>query len=194
MTSFLRTMRNRAGLETQARILEATRSLLSEVGLDGVTIKGICERAGVRAGSFYNLFESKEQAVLTIVREAIKGVDPDPEGAGSESDFDLVAAYVRFIIEQPELARVYFVVALSGGLTDPKIRARVVRHHEERLHRFTAAHLRHRPGLAEEIATRRMEALLAALNGYALQSLIDDDFDLLGHVDNLVAFEAEIDR
>jgi hypothetical protein len=48
--------------------------------------------------------------------------------------------------------------------------------------------------LAEEIATRRMEALLAALNGYALQSLIDDEFDLLGHVDTLMAFEAEIDR
>jgi AcrR family transcriptional regulator len=186
-------MRNRAGLETQAKILEATRGLLSEMGLDGVTIKGICDRAGVRAGSFYNLFESKEQVVLTIVRQAITGVDPDPEGAGTESEVDLVGAYVRFILEQPQLARVYFLVALSGGLTDPTIQARVVRHHQERLHRFTAAHLRRRPGLAEETATRRMEALLAALNGYALQFLIDTEFDLAGHVETLLALEAEIE-
>ena len=74
-------MRNRAGIETRERILGATQRLLAERGLDGVTIKGICDAADVHAGSFYNLFDSKEQVVLTAVREAITAVDPDSESA-----------------------------------------------------------------------------------------------------------------
>ena len=72
--------RYRAGIRTEARIIDATRELLGEVGLDGTTLKAICDRAGVRAGSFYNLFESKEEVVLRVVGEAIAAVDPDPDG------------------------------------------------------------------------------------------------------------------
>lgn len=182
-------MRNRAGLETRARILNGARGLLSDGGLDRMTIKAICERAGIRAGSFYNLFESKEEVILAVVREAIVAVDPDPAGE-SDTVADLVSAYVSFIETQPVLARVYFLVALSGGLTDEKIRARVVRHHAERVSRFTSAHLRDRPDLSREAAEQRMEALLAALNGYSLQSLTDPGFDLRGHVETMLSLEA----
>ena len=63
--------RYQAGIRTEARILDATRQLLGEVGLDGTTLKAICERAEVRVGSFYNLFDSKESVVLRVVGEAI---------------------------------------------------------------------------------------------------------------------------
>lgn len=71
-------MRYRRGIEARERILNATRSLIADVGLEGTTIKAICSRAEVLPGSFYNLFDSKEQAILTVVREAIDAVDPDP--------------------------------------------------------------------------------------------------------------------
>ncbi len=183
-------MRNRAGLETQARILEVTRALLAETGLEGITIKRICDQAGIRAGSFYNIFESKEQVILSVVREAIQAVDP--ARGGSVSLEDLVQTYVRFILDEPELARVYFLVALTGGLTDETIRARVSRHHRERLSRFTDAAARRRSGIDRERVERRMEALLAALNGYALQSLIEPGFDLAGHAEALLTLESEL--
>lgn len=187
-------MRNRAGLETQQRILDVARELLAEKGLEGVTINAICRGAHIRAGSFYNLFESKEQVVLGIIRDALLAIDPDPRGGRSESLADLVAAYVGFVQEQRQLARVYFLVALSGGMADPKIGARVIRHHDERLTRFTAALLRERPQLDPAAARRGMEALIAALNGFALQTLIDPSFDLPAHVDNLMGLEAELTR
>ena len=77
--------RNQMGKETRVRILAAARALLGEIGLDGATLKAICERAGVRAGSFYNLFDSKYEAVLEVVREAIRGVDPHPAGEGVDT-------------------------------------------------------------------------------------------------------------
>ena len=71
--------RYQVGIRTERKILEATRELLAEGGLDAVTLKAICDRAGVQAGSFYNIFPSKEQAIMQVAREAIQAVDPDPD-------------------------------------------------------------------------------------------------------------------
>jgi AcrR family transcriptional regulator len=174
-------MRYRAGLETQEKILEATRSLIAEQGLEGTTIKAICERAGVLPGSFYNLFETKEQAVLTVVRQAIDAVDPDPEHSGHESLADLVDAYVRFITTQDDLARVYIGIAVSGSRGKPELRGRVLRHHEARVARFGAAIARERPEVTEAEAARRAETLVTALNGIALHRVLDPDFDVKLH-------------
>ncbi|VAV95640.1 hypothetical protein MNBD_ACTINO01-437, partial [hydrothermal vent metagenome] len=106
--------RYQVGLQTEARIIDATRSLLAEGGLEAATLKAICERAEVRSGSFYNLFESKEEAVLRVVRESIEAVDPDPEGEGTDTVDDLVHAYIQFFLKDPQMARVYVVAALNG--------------------------------------------------------------------------------
>ncbi|MGA9597079.1 MAG: TetR family transcriptional regulator, partial [Acidimicrobiia bacterium] len=42
--------RYQAGIRTERRIIEATRELLGEVGLEGTTLKAICDRAEVRSG------------------------------------------------------------------------------------------------------------------------------------------------
>ena len=41
--------RYKVGLETQGKILEATRRLLSEVGFEAITVKAICAQAGIQA-------------------------------------------------------------------------------------------------------------------------------------------------
>jgi AcrR family transcriptional regulator len=182
-------MRNRAGEETAARIIDATRQILSEAGPEAATVKAICDRAKVRPGSFYNLFDSKETVILEVVKQAILAVDPDPGRTGTDRVGDLVEAFVRFVQDRPDLARVYIAVGLSGGINDPGIRARMIRHHSERVGRFTAALLRDRPDIGESQARRTVEALLAALNGYTLQSLLDPDFDFAGHARTLLEME-----
>jgi AcrR family transcriptional regulator len=173
----------RAGIATREKILAATRRLLAEGGVEAATVKAICAKAGVLPGSFYNLFESKEQAILTVVREAINAVEPDP---GTETLADLVEAYVRFITGEPTLARVYLVMAVSGGLTDRKLGQRVLRHHQARLDRFRRAILAEGRGADPEEATARAESLLAALNGYAFNALLDSDFDFPKHAERLL--------
>lgn len=182
-------MRNRAGIETETRILAATRRLLADHGLEGTTVRAICEGAGVRSGSFYHLFQSKDQAVLSVVREAITAVDPDPTGAGTDRLTDLVEAYIAFVEQRPTLARVYVVVAISGSLTEPSIARRVLRHHRERIDRFTAALARDRPDLAETEVAARAEALMAALNGYTFYRLLDPGFDFAHHARRLLLME-----
>ena len=179
--------RYRAGLETKERILDATRLLLAEVGLEGITLKGICERAGVLPGSFYNLFETKEQAVVTVVRQALEAVDPDPGRRGQDTVEALTEAYIRFIAGEPVLARIYVQLAVAGSADDHRMRGRILRHHANRLDRFSEGMARSRPGLAGPEARRRASFLLAALQGLAIWEMLDPGFDFAAHARDLLA-------
>lgn len=178
--------RYRVGLETRSRILAATRDVLGEHGLENATLKAITDRAGIGAGSFYNLFDSKEEAVLEVLREALVAVDPDPGGLGRESLDDLIDAFVAFVT-QPEsaaLARIHVQLA-SSALTDAKITDRMVRSHRLRVERFAAAIRRDHPEVDETVAVQHAEILLAALTGLALQWIWDPSFDFAGHAARL---------
>ena len=173
--------RYRAGIRTEARITDATRELLGEVGLDGTTLKAICDRAGVRAGSFYNLFESKEEVVLRVVGEAIAAVDPDPEGRHTDTVADLVEAYIAFITGSSSLASIYVQIAVNGAITHGTLGKRVLRHHQRRLDRFSEAMQREDATLEPAEAVRRAELLIATLNGLAFRLVLDPRFDFADH-------------
>ena len=172
--------RYRVGLETRERILSATRRLLSEVGIEGVTLKAITDQASVGAGSFYNLFGSKEEAVFEVVREAIEAVDPDPEGEGTDTLPDLVDAFVTFFTDSRPIARIYLQLALARGMTDRHVAVRVARSHQARVERFADAWQRHEPGIDAEEAEARAETMVATLMGLGLNALVDPTYDLRG--------------
>ncbi|MBT8199325.1 MAG: TetR/AcrR family transcriptional regulator [Acidimicrobiia bacterium] len=176
--------RYKVGLETRERILKATRALLADVGVEGITLKAITDLAGVRAGSFYNLFETKEAAVLTVVREAIAAMDPGDEG--NDTLEDLVSAYVTFMTEQSSMAQVYLQIAVSATRNNAPIRQRFANGHRYRIERFTTALLRDRPDIGVPEATIRIEALIAALNGFGIARHIDPSFDLNGHASRML--------
>ena len=173
--------RYQAGIKTEAKIVAATRELLAESGLEGTTLKAICDRAGVRAGSFYNLFSSKEEVILRVGREAIEAVDPDPRGEGRDTVDDLVEAYIAFLTEQPALARIYVQVAISSGSVDAATAQRFLRHHERRVERFADAMRRAQPDLGTKEATAKAEVLLGALDGLAFRWVLDLSFDFRSH-------------
>ncbi len=173
-------MRYKAGLETRDRIIAATRKLIANGGMESTTIKSICDEAEVLPGSFYNLFSSKEEAILTVVADAIEAVDPDPDHEGTESLEDLVNAYVRFLLEDPVMARVYIRTVLSG-LDNEKLKARAIRHHESRVDRFQGAIARLDPSASQAEAATRAETLVTALNGVALHVIVDPGFDVATH-------------
>jgi AcrR family transcriptional regulator len=172
--------RYRVGLETRERILSATRRLLAEVGIEGVTLKAITANPRVGAGSFYNLFDSKDDAVFEVVREAIEAVDPDPAGAGTDTLEDLVDAFVAFMTGSSPIARIYLQLA-GRGLTDPAIASRVLRSHRRRVERFADAWRREDPSLGQGEAVSRAEVMLGALTGLGMTALVDEGFDMRYH-------------
>ncbi len=172
--------RYQVGIRTETRILDATRELLAEGGLEATTLKAICDRAGVQAGSFYNLFASKEQAIMRVARDAIQAVDPDPQRAGTDTIADLVEAYIRFITDQPELARIYLQIAVSGS-NDESVARRFLRHHVRRVERFADAIQRADDSTKQERTTMTAEVLLGALDGLAFRWVLDQSFDFATH-------------
>jgi AcrR family transcriptional regulator len=171
--------RYKAGLRTEARIIDATRELLGESGLEGTTLKAICDRAGVRAGSFYNLFPTKEDAVLRVVKDAIRAVDPNPGGNTPDSLHELVEAYISFVTGQPDVARVYLKIAISGA-TNGALASSVSRHHDRRVTRFAAAVEREHPQMDSAQAKAGAEIILATLSGLAFMWLTQPEFDFAG--------------
>ncbi len=177
--------RYRVGLETRERILEATRTLLAEDGIDGITLKRITASAEVGVGSFYNLFDSKEAAVFEVIRQALDAVDPHRDSPGGDTLAELVEAFVTFMTESSTIARIYLQIA-GLGLTDPAIAKRVLRSHRRRVHRFAAACRREDPSLSDEEAREQAETVMAALTGLGLTALIDPGFDMRAHAARLV--------
>ena len=168
------------GIRTEARIVDATRELLAEVGMEGTTVQAICERAGVSAGSFYNLFSSKEQVLIQVSREAIQAVGPDPKHVDTETLDELVDAYIAFVVDESDLARVYLHVAASSS-TDSAVHRRYLRHHKQRVERFSNAMRRADLHLTEEEAIVDAEVLLGALDGLAFRWLLDETFEFAKH-------------
>ena len=84
-------------------------------------------------------------------------------------------AYVRFVTEQPTVARIYLQIAVHGGLTDSSMAARFLRHHEQRVRRFASASRRENE--PDDEARARAEVLLGALNGLAFRWALRPDFD-----------------
>lgn len=63
-------------LETKNRIFSAAKNILQRKGYDALSIKNICEEAGVSNGSFYHHFKTKDD-LLSYYIEDQPSIDPD---------------------------------------------------------------------------------------------------------------------
>lgn len=75
-------------LARRRRLLKEARHMIAEGGLDGFSIRRLCERAGVAQRTLYNAFQNKDRLVALAIREAFDeyqahvqaGSDPDSLG------------------------------------------------------------------------------------------------------------------
>ena len=56
--------------ETKARIFHAAKTILRKQGYDQLSIKNICDEAGVSNGSFYHHFKTKDDLYLIILKNS----------------------------------------------------------------------------------------------------------------------------
>jgi AcrR family transcriptional regulator len=103
------------------RIMDAIAELTAEQGYDSTKIGDIVRRAGVARKTLYDNFEGKEDVFLAAfdaaVDEAIRRIEEDcatVEGGWEERVQAGLAAFLRYIAEQPALARMCMIEALSA--------------------------------------------------------------------------------
>lgn len=63
-------------METKARIFNAAKRILKKSGYEQLSIKNICEEAGVSNGSFYHHFKTKDDLLSYYIEEQ-PNINPD---------------------------------------------------------------------------------------------------------------------
>ncbi|MEF9945984.1 MAG: TetR/AcrR family transcriptional regulator [Lachnospiraceae bacterium] len=106
--------------ETKERIFLAAKRILQKKGYEELSIKNICEEAGVSNGSFYHHFKTKDD-LLSYYIEDQPSINPDlldmPKNAG-EATVAIIHVYLNYAEYCRELG-----VEFMSGYYNPKNQA-----------------------------------------------------------------------
>lgn len=95
----------RKSKETKAKIFRAAKHILQKHGYEALSIKNICEEAGVSNGSFYHHFKTKDDLLSYYIEEQ-PNINPDlldvPANAG-EVKSAIVYVYLNYVHYAQEL-------------------------------------------------------------------------------------------
>lgn len=119
-------LRERKKRARRDALIDATHRLVDRDGLDAVTVEAICEAAGVSVRTFFNYFETKDDAVLG---HATYPIDPlvEEEFAAGGPTGDLVADLehlVASLLEAAPPARARLAKGLEIASREPRLLAR----------------------------------------------------------------------
>lgn len=174
----------------RARIISALAEEVSEKGYRQVTVADIVKRAGIARNTFYENFSSKEDCFLAAQRYAMSAaLDRVVEAGGA---FDAwpqrvaagLAAFLRYVVEEPALARTCMVEALAAGPD-------AVHHYEESLQAFVSLFQLGRDVSphGEELPETLEEAIIGGVFWIVYQRLVlAEDGNLEGLLPELVEF------
>ncbi|MCI6534874.1 MAG: TetR/AcrR family transcriptional regulator [Lachnospiraceae bacterium] len=85
--------------ETKDKIFRAAKHILQKKGYDHLSIKNICEEAGVSNGSFYHHFKTKDDLLSYYIEEQ-PSINPDlldlPENA-EEAKQTIIYVYLNYV-------------------------------------------------------------------------------------------------
>ncbi|WP_236120297.1 TetR/AcrR family transcriptional regulator [Cellulomonas palmilytica] len=144
-------LRERKKRARREALIDATHRLVARDGLDAVTVEAICEAAGVSTRTFFNYFESKDDAVLGhapwVLSTPATGtfVDGGPTGDLLTDLQELLADAMR----HPPMGQERFLRTLELASHDPRLLARHIAWVEA--HRTQMAEL-----VTERLATERL--------------------------------------
>jgi AcrR family transcriptional regulator len=137
-------LRERKRHETRARLEQAAVDLVIANDIDHVTIDAISERADVSSRTFFNYFDSKEDAILGIVDFDLNEENVLAHAAEHDGS-DLVELIVRLLTK-----------VLGSAITDSAIRERrmeLIRRHPALLERQIAQMTRMSEQLVSAVQT-----------------------------------------
>lgn len=77
---------HKKALKSQKHLAEALYELMKEKKFSDITVSEICKKAGISRQTFYSLYESRENIIISYLRDNI--YSPEAEGE-KQSDFHL---------------------------------------------------------------------------------------------------------
>ncbi len=169
------------------QIVDAAARVMSRKGYGGTTMKDIAAEAGIAPGLIHYYFDSKEDLLLAVTGSLCVRMRADSERAFAASgDLPPIArawaalSATRDHLDQPDQQRL-FLETVTLALGEPRVRAQLAQLYEGLLDASTA--------MVEELSSQVptpppvplrdfASVLVAAIDGMALQKLIDPSRDL----------------
>lgn len=107
------------GQETEQRILRSALALMREYGYEKVSVRDICQQAGITTGAFYHHFPSKETMIArgfgaldSYMKQALEGREQEPPAQRLRR---ILTTYADFMErESGELTARYYLIRLSN--------------------------------------------------------------------------------
>lgn len=159
----LRARKKRARLEA---LVDATHRLAAERGLDAVTVEDICAEVGVSVRTFFNYFESKNDAVLGLAHWRMDPAAAEAFASGGPSG-DLLTDMQTLLasaLDHPPLGKERMERAFAVVRSHPDLLMRAYTH-VQGLHDEIEALVRRRLGdAADEAVVLLVGALLLVLS------------------------------
>lgn len=95
----LKTPRDIHSEETRLKILNTTEKLMSEYGVEALTVKNLCEAAGISNGTFFHYFSSKDTLISEYMQFMYDKYCLDSPIPEDDSDFvmNVIAPHIHNI-------------------------------------------------------------------------------------------------
>ena len=111
--------------ETKEKIFQAAKRILQKKGYEELSIKNICEEAGVSNGSFYHHFRTKDD-LLSYYIEDQPTINPDllemPENAAGVRK-GIIQVYLNYVKYCRELGvQTYVEKAIAAGIVSLNVK------------------------------------------------------------------------
>ena len=101
--------------ERRARILDATRELVTRHGYDGMVMRDVAARAEVSATTLYNLYNTKDELLLAALRERITDSANAAAAQSNGPGYEYLLALVRNVCRETRSTPAY-VAAIARAL------------------------------------------------------------------------------
>jgi AcrR family transcriptional regulator len=107
----------------------AARAILEEEGLPGISLRAIARRAGVSHAAPYRHFQNHETLLVELAVEGFMELQSEIATAGAGPGLiadrvpEIGAAYMRFVVRRPALARLMFGAQLPNRNAFPELGA-----------------------------------------------------------------------
>jgi AcrR family transcriptional regulator len=176
------------------RILVAATQVFARRGYQGTTIDNIVAAAGIGVGSFYELFDNKEDCFLRAFDRVVAAArakiteTADPARAWSEQICAALRTLLALVAAEPDSARIFFVEAQSSGSSAEKRYLAVIDSIVPVLRRGRGLN----KGTSDTLPPTVEEAIIGGLAWLLQQRLVLGEYnDLEGHFDEMAIIVLE---
>jgi AcrR family transcriptional regulator len=105
---------------TREKLLETAIQLVNKEGMRYLTIRNICDEAGISTGSFYNLFEGKDDLIAYYLQSIFTSYKQQAEEVGTGyTSLERIVLIYRFYIKCVMETGIEFITGLYSSVTNP---------------------------------------------------------------------------